>query len=192
MEAILMKESLGAKVFMYPCPVVAVGTYDAQDKPNIMAVAWTGVVNGNPASISVAVRKATHTYANLMANEAFTVNIPSRDHIQALDFAGKTSGRDTDKFAATGLTPVRSDLIAAPYIKEFPVVIECKLIKYEELGLHTLFIGQIVDVKIDEDCLDENRMPITRKINPVAYIPGDGTYYALGEALERPVHPKKS
>ncbi|MCR3921234.1 MAG: flavin reductase family protein [Firmicutes bacterium] len=178
-----MKESVGAKTFMYPCPAVAVGTYDAQDKPNIMVVAWTGVVNGSPASISVSVRKATYTYNSLVAKQAFTVNIPSQQYLKQLDFAGKSSGRDTDKFAETGLTPVHSDLVDAPYVKEFPVVLECKLIKSEDLGLHTIFIGEIVDVKVDVDCLDHNHLPITKKINPITYVPGDGTYYGLGEAL---------
>ncbi|NLZ93998.1 MAG: flavin reductase family protein [Firmicutes bacterium] len=178
-----MKESIGAKTFLYPCPAVAVGTYDANGKPNMMAVAWTGVVNGRPASLSISVRKQTYTYGNLMAKQAFTVNIASQEYLEQLDYFGKTSGRDTDKFAETGLTPVRSELVDAPYVKEFPVILECKVIKADDLGLHTIFIAEIVDVKVDADCLDEYHLPLTKKINPVAYVPGDGTYYALGEAL---------
>ncbi|HZK24055.1 MAG TPA: flavin reductase family protein [Oscillospiraceae bacterium] len=186
-----MKKSFGAKILMYPCPVVAVGTYDQADKPNLMAVAWSGVVNGNPASVSIAVRKATYTYGNLLHKQAFTLNFPSRKYLQEFDFTGKSSGRNTDKFAATGLTPVHSDLIDAPLVEEFPVVLECKLIKHVELGLHTLFIGEIVDAKVDAECLTD-QVPDTRKIDPLAYIPGDTTYYTLGEALARPVHDKKS
>ncbi|NLZ38680.1 MAG: flavin reductase family protein [Firmicutes bacterium] len=178
-----MKESIGAKTFLYPCPAVGVATYDADGKANVMTVAWAGVVNGNPASLSISVRKETYTYGNLMAKKAFTVNIPSQKYLEQLDYFGKTSGRDTDKFAETDLTPVRSELVDAPYIKEFPVNIECKVIKAEDLGLHTIFIAEIVDVKVDDDCLDEYHLPLTKKINPIAYIPGDGTYYALGEAL---------
>lgn len=178
-----MKESIGSKTFLYPCPAVGVGTYDAQGKPNVMAVAWTGVVNGNPASISISVRKETHTYGNLMAKMAFTINIASQKYLEQLDLFGKTSGRDTDKFAQTGLTPVRSEFVDAPYVKEFPVILECKVIKAEDLGLHTIFIAEIEDVKVDADCLDEHHLPITKKINPIAYVPGDGTYYALGEPL---------
>lgn len=186
-----MKKSFGTKILMYPCPAVAVGTYDEEGKPNLMAVAWSGVVNGNPASVSIAVRKATYTYGNLINKQAFTLNFPSRQYLEEFDFTGKSSGRNTDKFAATGLTPVRSDLIDAPCVEEFPVVMECKLLQHVELGLHTLFIGEIVDVKVAADCLTD-QAPDTKKIDPLAYIPGDATYYTLGEALPRPVHEKKS
>ena len=179
-----MKESVGRSPFMYPCPVVAVGTYNAEGKPNLMTVAWTGVVNGNPASISISVRKETYSYKNLMEKKAFTVNIPSRQYIKEIDFIGKTSGRNTDKFKETGLTAVRSKIVNAPYIEEFPVTIECSVLKAEDLGLHTIFIGRIMDVKVCSDCLDETHMPVTEKISPIAFIPGDGSYYVLGERLE--------
>ncbi|NLM45579.1 MAG: flavin reductase family protein [Firmicutes bacterium] len=179
-----MKESVGTSTFMYPCPLVAVGTYDAAGKPNVMTVAWTGVVSGSPACISVSVRKETYSYQALMTRKAFTVNIPSQDLLKEIDYIGKTSGRDTDKFAATGLTPVRSTLVDAPYIEEFPVNIECRVIKVEDLGLHTMFVGEIKDVKVRSDCLDESHMPVTEKIKPIAFLPGDGYYYALGKRLE--------
>ena len=72
----------------------------------------------------------------------------------------------------------------APYIEEFPVTIECSVLKAEDLGLHTIFIGRIMDVKVCSDCLDEAHMPVTEKISPIAFIPGDGSYYVLGERLE--------
>ena len=87
-------------------------------------------------------RKATYTYSNIVERKAFTINIPSEAHVQAVDHFGLVSGKDVDKFAAAKLTPVRSDLVDAPYVKEFPMILECKLVHTIELGLHTQFVGE--------------------------------------------------
>jgi len=180
-----MKTSLGAKPLVYPTPVFVVGSYDAQGKPNAMAVAWGGICCSKPPCIAVSLRKATYSYANLMERRAFTVSIPSREHVVAADYFGIASGRDVDKFAMAGVTPVRSDLVDAPFISEFPLVLECKVVEVSELGLHTLFVGEILDVKADEDCLDENGRMVMEKLRPFSYAPGLNTYYAVGEELAR-------
>ncbi len=178
-----MKTSLGARPLLYPTPVLVVGTYDAQRRPNAMAVAWGGVCCSKPPCVAISVREATYTYGNLVERKAFTVNIPSVAHVEAADYFGIASGRDTDKFAATGLTPVASDLVEAPYVGEFPLVLECRVVHVAELGLHTLFVGEIVDVKVDEDCLDAAGKPSTELIRPFGWTPGDNQYYSMGERL---------
>lgn len=180
-----MKTSLGARPLIYPTPVFAVGTYDAGGKPNVMAVAWGGICCSKPPCVAISLRKATYTYGNLVERKAFTVSIPSRDHVAATDYFGIASGRDVDKFAVAGLTPQRSDLVDAPYVAEFPVVLECKLVHTAELGLHTLFVGEILDVKIEEDCLGADGKPSTELVRPFSWAPGDNAYYALGENLGR-------
>ena len=142
-----MKTSLGARTLIYPTPVFAVGTYDAAGKPNVMAVAWGGICCSKPPCLSIALRKATYTYGNLVERGAFTVSIPSTDHVAAADYLGIVSGRDVDKFQTSGLTPVASDVVDAPYVGEFPLVLECQVVHTAELGLHTLFVGEILDVK---------------------------------------------
>jgi flavin reductase (DIM6/NTAB) family NADH-FMN oxidoreductase RutF len=178
-----MKTSLGARPLLYPTPVLVVGTYDAQGKPNAMAVAWGGICCSKPPCVAISVREATYTYGNIVERGAFTVNIPSRDHLEAADYFGIASGRDTDKFGVTGLTAVASELVEAPYVGEFPVVLECKVVHVAELGLHTLFVGEILDVKVDESCLDEKGRPSTDLIKPFSWTPGDNQYYAMGEKL---------
>ena len=180
-----MKTSLGAKTLAYPAPVFIVGTYDAQGKPDVMAVAWGGICCSKPPCVAISVRKATYTYGNLMERKAFTISIPSRDHVAAADHFGVTSGRDEDKFAATGLTSGRSDLVDAPYVEEFPLVLECKVVQVSELGLHTLFVGEILDVKVEDDCVDADGRILIDKVQPFSYAPGLNTYYALGEELAR-------
>ncbi|HSQ39228.1 MAG TPA: flavin reductase family protein, partial [Anaerolineales bacterium] len=121
-----MKTSRGAKTIVYPTPVFIVGTYDDADKPNLMAAAWGGICCSRPPCVSVSLRKATYTYGNIVARGAFTVNIASEQYVKEADYVGLVSGRDVDKFAAAGLTPVKSDLVDAPYVAEFPMVLECK------------------------------------------------------------------
>ena len=181
-----MKKSLGANTYLLPMATVAIGTYANQMKPNIATVAWTGIVNSNPAMISISLREATYTHDAIIKREAFTVNIPSDQYIQEIDYVGSVTGKKVDKFAKTNLTAVKSDIVNAPYINEFPIILECKLHKYEKLGLHTIFIGEIKDVKVSEDILLENNMIDNSKISPIAYYAhGNREYYGIGDYLGR-------
>ena len=78
------------------------------------------------------------------------------------------------------LTPIRSEVVPAPYVGEFPVIIECKLLHTLEIGLHTLFVGEIVDIKAEESVLDENGNADIEKIRPVVYGTGNRSYYSIG------------
>jgi flavin reductase (DIM6/NTAB) family NADH-FMN oxidoreductase RutF len=178
-----MKKSIGANTIVYPTPVLIVGTYDATGKPNVMAVAWGGICCSDPPCVAIALRKATYTYGNIVLQKAFTVSIPSEKHARAADYFGIASGKNVNKFDVSGLTPVKSALVNAPYIEEFPLVLECKLIHQVEIGLHTQFIGEILDIKAEEGVLDEKGMPDIEKVRPFFYDPGVYAYYRIGEFL---------
>lgn len=178
-----MKVSVGAKTIVYPTPVFIVGTYDAAGKPNVMAAAWGGICCSRPPCVAVSLRKATYTYGNIIARQAFTVSIPSEQYTREADYFGLVSGAREDKFAAAGLTPVRSELVDAPYVAEFPFALECKLLHTIEIGLHTQFIGEIVDIKADPAVLDANGVPDIEKVKPILFAPGGGTYYGVGRYL---------
>jgi len=175
-------KSLGARTLLYPTPVVVVGTYDNAGKPNVMTAAWVGVCCSRPPSISVSLREATYTHGNIVEREAFTINIPSEKYLKETDYFGLVSGREADKFSAAKLTPVRSDRVNAPYVKEFPLVLECKLTHTIKIGLHTQFIGEIIDVKADEAVL-EHELPDMKKLNPILYAPEAQKYYGVGSYL---------
>ena len=81
------------------------------------------------------------------------------------------------------MTPVKSDVVNAPYVKEFPVALECEVLKIVEIGLHTQFIGEIKDIKADESILAENGLPDIAKVQPFIYNSAGSDYYALGEFL---------
>ena len=178
-----MKKSLGARTVLLPAPVLVVGTYDADGRPNAMTVAWGGMCCSKPPCVDIALRKATHTYQSILDRKAFTVQVTPEKYLTEADYFGIASGRDIDKFAVTGLTPVRSEIVDAPYIREFPFVLECRLVHYTDLGLHTQFIGEILDVKVDEDMLDDAMLPNVQKIRPVVLTPQIREYYGLGEKL---------
>ena len=178
-----MKRSLGAKTLIFPTPTWIVGSYDKQGRPNGMAAAWGGICSSDPPCVAVSLRKATHSYGSLLERRAFTLSVPSQAQVRQADYFGLTSGREVDKFAATGLTPVPSDLVDAPYVREFPLVLECKVLHVFELGLHTQFVGQILDVKADEVVLDAAGMPDILKILPIIFSPGNRVYYGVGESL---------
>jgi len=179
-----MKKSIGAKTIVYPTPVFIIGTYDKNGKPNAMNVAWGGISCSSPPCVSISVREATYTHGNIVNKKAFSVNIPSQTYIKEADYFGIASGKNEDKFAATGLTPVKSELVDAPYIKEFPLTLECKLVNTTELGLHTHFTGEIMDVKVDENLLDKGN-PDIEQIKPFLYDPSSSTYYSIGKQLEK-------
>lgn len=178
-----MKQSLGAKTLLFPTPVLMVGTYDHEGKPNIMNAAWGGICCSQPPCIAVSLRKATHTYAAIVERKAFTVGIVSENQVKQADYMGVASGRDVDKFAVAGLTAVKSDLVDAPYAAEFPFVLECRLLHTLEIGLHTQFVGEIMDVKADADVLGADGLPDILKLKPLVYDTGHRGYYGIGSLL---------
>lgn len=177
------KKSLGADTIAYPLPVWVIGTYDSQGRANALTAAWVGVCCSDPPCVAVSVRRSRYSFDALRARRAFTVNVPSEQHAREVDYLGLASGRDGDKLAAMGLTPVRSDLVDAPYIAEFPLVIECRLLQTIELGVHTQFVGQIVDVKADPAVLDEQGLPDIERIRPIVFATKTYKYHGIGPAL---------
>jgi flavin reductase (DIM6/NTAB) family NADH-FMN oxidoreductase RutF len=178
-----MKKSLGAKTLAQPTPVWVVGSYDSQGKPNMMTIAWGGICCSQPPCLAVSLRKATYTYGCIKERGAYTVNIPGAGQVEAADYVGTVSGKSVDKFTKTNLTPVRSELVDAPYIQEFPIVIECKVLQVVEIGLHTQFVGEIMDVKAEDGVLGENGLADIIKVKPLVFDPGQGAYYGIGERI---------
>jgi flavin reductase (DIM6/NTAB) family NADH-FMN oxidoreductase RutF len=175
--------SLGANTFAPTTPVWVVGTYDHEGKPNVMTAAWGGICCSKPPCVYVSLRKATYTYGNLLERKAFSISFPSTEYVKEADYFGLVSGKDNDKFSTTKLTPVKSTLVDAPYVKEFPMIIECKLIKIVEIGLHTEFIGEILDVKADESVLDANKLPDIEKLKPIIWSMAGMSYRSIGDEI---------
>ncbi|HEB76246.1 MAG TPA: flavin reductase family protein [Nitrospirae bacterium] len=178
-----MKKSLGPRTIIYPTPVMVVATYDMDGRPNAMTVSWGGICCSQPPCIAVSLRKATYSYDNIVAHKAFTVNIPSAEHVREADYFGTVSGRNVDKFSVTGLTPVKSERVNAPFIEEFPLVLECRVLHTVEIGLHTQFIGEVLDLKAEDSILGPTGVPDIEKVKPFSFTPESRTYYGLGAFL---------
>ena len=178
-----MKKAIGADTLAYPNPVWCVGSYDADGKPNVMTIAWGGICCSKPPAVTVSLRKATYTYGCIMARGAYTISIPSKKYAAEADYFGIASGKNTDKFKDTGLTPVPSEKVDAPYVGEFPLIIECNVIHTYEIGLHTQFIGEIVDIRADEDVLSPKGVPLLEKVDPFVYGNGIREYRSLGDSI---------
>jgi flavin reductase (DIM6/NTAB) family NADH-FMN oxidoreductase RutF len=181
----IMNKSLGPNTLIYPAPVLVVGTYDKAGKPNVMTASWGGICCSQPPCVSVSLRKATYSHGNILEHQAFTISIPSEKHVKQVDYFGLVTGRNTDKFAATKLTPVKSTLVDAPYVKEFPLVLECKLLHVAELGLHTQFVGEVIDAKADESIIGDGGAVDIRKLKPLLFTPDTQDYYGVGKFVAK-------
>lgn len=176
----MMKKSLGAKAVIYPAPVLVIGSYDPSGKANLATASWGGICCSQPPCVAVSLRKATYSYENIMARKCFTISVPSEEHVEQVDYIGIISGRHTDKVAQTHLTTTRSKMVEAPYVKEFPLVLECKVVDVAELGIHWQFVGEIVDVKADAMILGTGGAIDIRKLKPLIYSPDSQEYYGIG------------
>jgi flavin reductase (DIM6/NTAB) family NADH-FMN oxidoreductase RutF len=178
-----MKKSFGAKTLIYPTPVWIIGTYDKSGKPNAMTIAWGGVCSSSPPCVAISIRSATYTHGNIVERKAFTVNVPSGSQVKIADYFGMASGRTVDKFSTTGCTAVKSDKVDAPYIQEFPLILECKLHSSSKIGIHTHFIGEILDVKAEESVIGGDGLPDILKVMPILFGPEIQSYYGVGKYL---------
>jgi len=178
-----MKISIGADTLAYPNPIWCVGSYDEEGRPNVMTIAWGGICCSKPAAVTISLRKATYTYGSIMKRGAYTISVPSKKYVAEADYFGIASGRETDKFKDTGLTPMRSEVVDAPYVNEFPLIVECKVIHTFEIGLHTQFIGEIMDIKVDEEAVNSKQHPIMEKIDPFVYGNGTREYWSLDKVI---------
>jgi len=178
-----MKKSLGAHTYLPTTPVLLIGTYDQQGKPNLMTAAWGGICCSKPPCIAVSLREATYSYSAIVDRQAFTVGIPMESQVQEADAIGMVSGKRVDKFAHTGFSPVKSELVDAPYAQEVPFVLECRLVENIKLGLHTLFVGEIVDVKADETILATDGLPDRAKLKPFIFDSMRQEYAGLGSFI---------
>ncbi len=164
-----------------PVPAVMVSVTDKEGKSNIITVAWAGTVCTNPPMVSISVRPSRYSYQILEETGEFVINLTNESLVKACDYCGVVSGRDVDKFAKTGLTPIPMEHVHAMGIDESPVNMECKITEKRELGSHTMFIAEIVGVTVDDQYMDETGKFHINESGLVMY--SHGEYFALGKKL---------
>jgi flavin reductase (DIM6/NTAB) family NADH-FMN oxidoreductase RutF len=183
----VVKELSGAP---FPAPVVLVTTISADGAYNIITLAWAGVVCSSPLMVGLAIRPSRHSHSLLTQNPELVVNLPRREQVSPTDYCGTTSGRDADKFTATGWTATPGDLVKAPLINECPINLESRVAKTISLGTHDLFICEVVRTHVDEHCLGEDGKVDFERLAPFVYIGMD--YWALAEKIGHYGYSKKA
>ncbi len=166
--------------FIYPIPAVLV-TSGTMENANILTVAWTGIMNTNPAIVYISVRPERYSYNLIKENKEFVINLTNKDLAFATDWCGVRSGAKYDKFKEMKLTKEKANFVKAPLIKESPVSIECKVIEEKEYGSHTTFIAEVLSIDADEKYMDEKGAFDISKCDLIAY--ANGGYYELGKKL---------
>jgi len=176
-----MKVKKSPYTALFPCPVVLVTCTDSEGKPNIITLAWAGTVCSNPPTIGLGIRPHRHSYGLIEGSGEFVINIPTKDILQETDFCGTVSGKDLDKFSATRLTAEPAEKVKPSLIRECPVNIECILKKKIPIGVHHLFLGEIVSVHVDQNILNEKGDIDFSKVSPFVY--NQGEYWDLHQKI---------
>lgn len=166
---------------LYPIPAVLISVADKDGNPNLFTASWVGTVCSDPPMISVSVRPERYSYHMIEETGEFVVNLTTKQLVRAADYCGVRSGRDENKWEGAGLTPVTGTKVRAPYVKESPVNIECKVTNKLALGTHDMFIGTVLAVLVDDAYMDEKNAFHLERAEPIVY--SHGTYHELGAAL---------
>lgn len=174
-----MRKNFGAQSDVYPMPVFIVAAYDENGKPNCMNAAWGGIYESN--QIMVCLAHSHKTTKNIKMSKAFTVSIADARHVLEADYVGVVSGnKEPDKMTKAGLTTQKSDFVNAPIINEFPMAVECELLKFNEDGI---CIGKIVNISADESVLGEDGLIDPEKLQAITFDPVHNAYLKLGERV---------
>lgn len=173
-----MRKDFGAQPFLFPQPVMIIGTYDEEGKANAMNAAWGGIVGRNEIIVDLSQHKTTE---NIMLKKAFTISVADAEHLVACDYVGIVSGsKEPDKMEKAGFTTTKSSYVDAPIINELPLALECELIKVID---GSKYLGEIKNVSIDEKILGEDGKLDLSKFTPITYDTVHYGYYALGEKV---------
>lgn len=175
-----MRKNFGPKTYLYPMPVLIIGTYNEDGTPNAMNAAWGGI--SEEYEISICVDDEHKTAENVQKRKAFTVSIADVKNLVACDYVGIVSGNKVpDKFEKAGFTAAKSEFVDAPVIQELPMALECEMISYDVTTCR--LVGKIINVSIDDSVLDENGKVDVAKLAPITFDPSGFGYYVLGERV---------
>lgn len=167
---------------VYPLPAVMVSCGSNPEEHNIITIAWTGTICSDPPMCYISVRPNRHSYDIIKKNGEFVINLTTKELAKATDWCGCRSGNKYNKWNEMGLTPGEAKIVKAPIINESPVSIECKVKEIIDLGVHHMFIANVVNVRVDDKYLDAN----TGKFDLESAIPlvyNHGAYYELGKKV---------
>ena len=178
-----MKRLLGPQTAFFPTPCVLVVSGD-MNLSHISMVAWAGVVNAEPPMLGISMRAQTHAYALIKRYGEFTVNIPHESIVRQIDVCATMVGFTSDHFTYAGLTKMPSKKVTPPIINEAIVSLECEVHETHSLGSHTLVIGEVAEVHVDEQIIDQQGNIVIEHLKPVVCCPMMREYRTVSERLE--------
>ena len=141
---------------LYPLPPVMV-TCGTMEKPNVLTIAWTGILNSEPAMTYISVRPSRYSHDLIKNSGEFVINLTTAKMLKAADYCGVKSGKDTNKLQETGLTLLPCDKVKAPMIEQSPLSLECRVTEIKPLGSHDLFLAKIVAVHVEEGLMPDRK-----------------------------------
>lgn len=172
-----MRKNFGVKPWVYPQPVLMIGTYNENGKPNLMNAAWGGQYDANQVMLCLSSHKTTD---NIKVTGAFTVSFATASTVIPCDYVGVVSAKqEPNKMEKAGFTTVKSKFVNAPIINELPLTLECKFLKRNEDGN---VIGEIVNVSADESILTDGNVDY-KKLDAIIFDPAAAAYIRLGEKV---------
>ena len=166
--------------FLYPIPAVMVSC-GTMEKSNIITIAWTGIINTNPAMVYISVRPTRYSYNMIKEQGEFVINLTTKELAYATDWCGVKTGAKVDKFKEMKLTKEKAKYVKCPLIKESPVSVECKVKEIKEFGSHHTFIAEVLAINADEKYIDKTGRFDISKCNLITY--SNGHYYTLGKKI---------
>ena len=174
-----MKQNFGAKPWIYPQPVLMIGTYDEKGVPDIMNAAWGGV--GDDTQIFLCISPEHKTTENILKKKEFTVSIGVEKYVKECDYLGIVSGNDVpDKVAKSGLNVTKAEFVDAPVIEELPICMECRLISYEPEHCH--LFGEIINTSVDDSDMTEGKID-SEKLRAISYDITGHNYLVVGSSV---------
>ncbi|MEW6086865.1 MAG: flavin reductase family protein [bacterium] len=177
------KKKLNPSTFLMPCPIGLITTQGRDGKPNIITLAWIGIIASEPPMVNISVRTSRYSYKLLKENGDFVINIPSARDLAKVDFCGTVSGKNTDKFKEANFTFEPGGIVKAPIINECPVNIECRTKEVLHFLTHDAFLAEILSVHVNEEVLDNEGRWQIEKIDPLTYCPPSQEYWTLGKKV---------
>ena len=166
--------------FLYPIPAVMVSC-GTMEKSNIITVAWTGIINTDPAMVYISVRPTRYSYDIIKNQKEFVINLTTKDLAKATDWCGVKTGAKVDKFKEMNLHKEKAKFVKCPLIKESPISVECKVKEIKKLGSHHMFIAEVLGINADEKYINEKGAFDISKCDLLAY--SNGHYYSLGKKI---------
>lgn len=176
---------MDACAFMVPMPILLIGTFNKNRQANISTTTYGGICAIHPPCFFISMEKKKCAHRDIIERKAFTVNIPDTSMVNKVDYARCYKPYDTNLAVNLDLTARTADHVDAPFFVECPVVIELLCTHIIELGSHTNFIAEIMDVKVKQYCLDENNIPDINSIDPLIYVPLAREYWSTGNLIAK-------